>query len=45
MKTRWMKSVVEHSKATAPALPYHRDQRRHARAARLQAALKIRKTA
>jgi hypothetical protein len=28
MKTRWLKSVVEHSKEAAPALPYHRQVRR-----------------
>jgi hypothetical protein len=33
MKARWMKSVVKHSKETAPTLPYHRarrQERRHA---------------
>ncbi|WP_176214238.1 hypothetical protein [Roseovarius sp. A-2] len=27
MKTRWLKSVVKHSKRPAPALPYHRNAR------------------
>lgn len=27
MKTRWLKSVVKHSKNPAPALPYHRGAR------------------
>lgn len=45
MKTRWMKSVVEHSKTPAPALPYARGSRRLARAARLLNATKPRKTA
>lgn len=43
MKARWMKSVVEHSKEAAPALPYHRQVRhagRHARRVALLRALK-----
>ncbi|MGX0876349.1 hypothetical protein ACSSV4_001026 [Roseovarius sp. MBR-154] len=30
MKTRWLKSVVTHSKRPAPALPYHRRARARA---------------
>lgn len=35
MKSRWLKSVVEHSKEAAPALPYHRQVRREGRHARM----------
>ncbi|MFB9148864.1 hypothetical protein [Roseovarius ramblicola] len=31
MKARWLKSVVEHSKEAAPALPYQRQVRRRGR--------------
>jgi alkylated DNA nucleotide flippase Atl1 len=45
MKARWLKSVVEHSKEAAPALPYHRQVRRDGRHARMFALLRPRKTA
>ena len=35
MKTRWLKSVVDHSKEAAPALPYQRQVRHAARQARM----------
>lgn len=45
MKARWLKSVVEHSKQAAPALPYHRKVRRERHHARLVAPLRALKTA
>lgn len=45
MKARWLKSVVEHSKEAAPALPYHREVRRAGRHARLFARLGMLKSA
>jgi hypothetical protein len=45
MKARWLKSVVEHSKEAAPALPYHRQVRQGGRHARMFALLRTLKTA
>lgn len=45
MKARWLKSVIEHSKEAAPALPYHRQARRGARSARMVALLRTLKSA
>ncbi|MDZ7710664.1 MAG: hypothetical protein U5K36_11865 [Roseovarius sp.] len=45
MKARWLKSVVEHSKEAAPALPYHRQVRREGRHARMFALLRTLKSA
>ncbi len=45
MKARWLKSVVEHSKEAAPALPYHRDLRRKGKHARVFALPRARKSA
>ncbi|MET4102265.1 hypothetical protein ABIE58_001695 [Roseovarius sp. MBR-78] len=45
MKARWLKSVVEHSKEAAPALPYHRQVRREGQQARVSAILRTRKSA
>lgn len=40
MKTRWMKSVIETSKKTAPALPFQRRARRAGRSSGASRALK-----
>ncbi|HKL64756.1 MAG TPA: hypothetical protein VJ886_01490 [Roseovarius sp.] len=45
MKARWMKSVVEHSKEAAPALPFHRQVRRSGQRADMRAMSRARKTA
>ena len=45
MKARWMKSVVEHSKEAAPALPYHRQVRQGRHVARDAAPLRRLKSA
>jgi len=45
MKKRWLKSVVDHSKEAAPALPYHRQVRQGRHVARDAAPLRRLKSA
>ena len=45
MKTRWLKSVIAHSKEAAPVLPYHRQVRGNGNGARMDAAPRTLKSA